>query len=83
MSIPQQSPFDHALATVRQLSPSEQLALIGEIVSGLRRDVAAADDLVEAETLAQSPTFRRLIDDALGQVENGQAKPIEALLDEL
>lgn len=83
MSIQDQSSYDQALATVRRLSPSEQLALISEIVTGLRQDVYAADDLAEAEALASSPAFRRLVDRALAQIEDGQARPIEALMDEL
>ena len=77
------SPYERILDTVRQLSPSEQLALVSDIVTGLRESVPDADELAEASLLAKSPTFQRLIENGLAQIAAGKARPIEALFSEL
>jgi len=47
---------------------------------------AGADQLADAEEtllLAHSPTFKRLIERGLTEVQHGQTRPVQALLDEL
>ena len=83
MQMQEFSPYERVLDTVRQLSPSEQLALVSDIVTGLRESVPDADELAEASLLAKSPAFQRLIEDGLAQISDGEVRPIEALFREL
>ncbi len=82
MQIQKTSSYQQALESIRLLSPAEQLALISDIVAELRESYEE-EERIEAEILAESPTFHRLIEVGLRQVEAGQVRPVEDLLDEL
>ena len=77
------STYQEVLQDLKRLTVEEQLSLITEIVSSLRNAVRSEDDLVEVEYLAKSPTFRRLAERGLDEVEQGLARPVESLLSEL
>ncbi|MEM7535904.1 MAG: hypothetical protein AAF639_27235 [Chloroflexota bacterium] len=49
----------------------------------LTEEELAESDRQEAEILAQSPTFKRLIDSALNQVKQGKTRPLKEFLNEL
>ena len=83
MQMQEFSPYERVLDTVRRLSPSEQLALVSDIVTGLRESVHDEDELAEASELAKSPTFQRLIEHGLAQISDGESRPMEALFSEL
>ena len=77
------STYQEILQDLNRLTVEEQLSLITEIASSLRNTVRSEDDLVEVEYLAKSPTFRRLAERGLDEIEQGLARPVASLLREL
>jgi DNA-directed RNA polymerase subunit K/omega len=45
--------------------------------------IDALQEATEALLLAHSPTFKRLVDRALEEIEQGNTRPVEDLLNEL
>ena len=41
------------------------------------------EEAKEAMLLAQSPTFRRLVENGLSEIKQGKSRPVEELLNEL
>lgn len=76
-------PYQQILDNVRRLSPDEQLALVSDIVGGLRKSAHNADESLEANLLTNSATFQRLVENSLEYIAEGKARPIDALFDEL
>ena len=73
------STYQEVLQDLKRLTVEEQLSLITEIVSSLRHAVHSEDDLVEVDYLAKSPTFRRLAESGLDEIDQGLARPVESL----
>lgn len=49
----------------------------------LESDIPESDEEQEAVLLAQSPTFRQIVEQGMNYVATGRTRPIQALLDEL
>ncbi len=75
--------YQQVLNNVYRLSLEEQLALLADIATVLREAVRSEDEVAETTYLAESPTFRRLVEQGLKQVREGKVQRVEALLSEL
>lgn len=75
--------YQQVLDSVRCLSLEEQLALVADIATVLREAVRSEDEVAETAYLAESPTFRRLVEHGLEQIQEGRVRRAEALLSEL
>jgi len=72
--------YQEVLDGVRRLSLEEQLALVADIATVLREAVRTEDEVTETAYLAESPTFQRLVEQGLKQIETLQANPFAAWL---
>ncbi len=64
----------------RCLSLEEQLSLVADIATVLRKAVRSEDEVAETAYLAGSPTFQRLVEHGLKQAREGEVQRVEALL---
>lgn len=80
------------MLAVRGICENGQIRLLEAVPRTLRSQVAVVfldvgvqevKEVAEAATLAQSPTFRRLIQRGLAEVEQGKTRSAKDFLDEL
>ena len=74
--------YQQVLDNVYHLSLEEQLALVADIATVLREAIRSEDEVAETAYLAESPTFRRLVEQGLKQVREGKVRRVEALRSE-
>jgi hypothetical protein len=61
--------------------PTEKRSMVAVVF--LDVDQNEVEEAAEALLLSQSPTFHRLVERGLGEIEKGNSRTIEALLNEL